>query len=348
MRTSTSNLFVAIGLSGLAWVTASALPVEKLARDLAYPVTSLPKPEPGKQCTEFSLLDEKVYLVEEGRESCQLHRISADNQLTRNVLPQCQPRSLHRQGNRLVFFDEAAIAEGAFDPVTGAVSLQSTGAARWDSFRRTLNGNRIVYSGLMFDRVETDAQYEARMHSLTPDEREKAVVAEEALAKKAVFVLDSSFNLVAAIEDHHDAAHIIDGRDQRGKDEIIDGERHVRVSENGDTIAVFSQHLPGIAIYNRNGIRRTVLTHPGNGVIAPPQAPRPGHRVFYQTDVLVAGDHILVADMMANLIYMLDLAGNVVHQFETPYPVRGMEREGRYLYLRGRADEFGRFIYPKK
>ncbi len=334
-----------------------AQPPADLLPDAAYGVSSLPRLSSHHAISSFAVLEDAVYFVqhradEPFRISRLPHRVrgARGGAAEHDILPQCNALFLHRGGDELRFYDAASRSLASYEPLSGRLDLRPAGMSVVSGFAAFADGQVLVYSTALHPRPLSEIELRG-----LDDVEARALAAEvEELRDSAVFLMDSRFHLVRPLLGHHrpeSRARQNDPRRELTVEEAWeDGSRRVfiRMGPSGEVAAVFRRHVEGITLFGPDGSLLGRLVHAGKGVIIPEEGPVPGARAFVQSDVLVAEDHLLVSDPFAGVVRQLDLEGNQLRELRTRWPVMEMQRYGKWLYLRGRSGEFGRFHYPER
>lgn len=333
-----------------------ARPPADLLPDAAYGIASLPRLSSQHSISNFAVLDDAVYFAqhrpdEPFRIGRLPHRGGARGRGPElDILPQCNALYLHRNGDELHFYDAASRSLARYEPQSGRLDLQPAGLNAVSGFAAFASGQVLVYSTGLLPRPLSESELRA-----LDDVEARSLAAEvDELRGSAVFLMDSRLHLVRPLLGHHLPETRARQNDPRyeltAAEAWEDGTRRVfiRMDPGGEVAAVFRRHVEGIMLFGADGTLLRRVVHPGKGVVIPEEGPVPGARAFVQSDVLLAEDHLLVADPFAGVLRQLDLEGNLLRELRTRWPVMEMQRHGKWLYLRGRDGEFGRFRYPER
>lgn len=338
MNRSAMSLLLCLALPAFA---ADLPPVTHLAADTAFSIANLPI-EPGSMADGFAVMGDTIYYAENTSESVRLNKVWAGGSAS-NLLPACSVQSLHREGGQLKFYDDASEKLVSYDPATGATAGTFIGRSVWNSFDTFANGNILVYAGAMWPSLLTNTQ----LGALPESAMKQYFLDQLELQRTAVFLLDPQFEILQKVVPELDAANITGGVDNRSEEDKLRSTYMIRMSADRSIGAVFSFYLPDILLVSPSGTVTAKLTSPGSGMVIPPGGPMPGITAYYQSDVIVGTDHLLLADLYHQLLWKVSLAGQVLARYDTPFHVIEMHRDGNLLYLRGRENaQMARYFYP--
>lgn len=130
-------------------------------------------------------------------------------------------------------------------------------------------------------------------------------------------------------------------------------DRHqIRLSPEGDLAAVFSPHLEGIGLVDARGEVVGVLRHPGDGRPVAAGEPlatvlSPGQQAFFQSDLALTGDRLLVADPVSRSVWVHTLGEVAWHRAEVEVPIVRLQVASGRLYGLGDDGVLRRFLLPE-
>lgn len=360
MRVTPLRILLLVSLllgTGVATADSELLDLQP---DLSFAIQSLPTGSPSASVRDFVVLDGDLFYIEADATGRTLSRLSTvttgdgvmAGSYSADLLPGCSSVSLHAvhpagSDPVLRLFDAATSEAVTYDPAQGEIDRQLAPAGL-DSFRPFADARVIAASFGVEERPMTETDF-AEI-AANPELRKQFSDLHKTLRKQAVFLLEADFSLVSPLLAAYKQDQIVDGIDQRDSIDTLKGSYFVRSSPTGSWAAAFALHIPGIHLYAApDGSSVGTISHPGRGMIMPADGPVPplaGTVVLFQTDVLVAEDHLLIADVVNQTIWKLDMSGRLLAGYRMPFYVVEMEAAADYLYLRGRDGELARFVAP--
>ncbi len=279
-------------------------------------------------------------------------------QAASTVVPGCRPQYLDNAGPVLRFYELESRTLNSYDPAAGAVvrSQPSNYFAESRTFREGTTIGRVNLKGRLHEKVFTEDQIREMSERLPVDKFQAFLInrtrVSYELGKYEIVLLGSELEVKMPLLPLYKHEGIVDGVDSRSRADQGLYPQLVRMSPGRDIAAVFRKHMPGITLFTEDGSILNEIPSPGTGMTVPDDGPFPGLTILIQNDVLVADDHLLVADNArfegderTFVIWKVDFDGNVTAMYRSPYLVTRMAVADGYLYLLGLENQFSRYYY---
>ncbi len=337
-----------------------------LQRDLSFGVEELVISDPDSRISDFAVVGNSLFYLDDMVAGVDSRILLREMPLDRGpegeestIVSVLNARYLEPVGSILKYYDSESFTLNSYDPLTGAVT--SSQPANYIIEARTFSNGvtigRVNALGELKEKVTTSAEIDAMSKELPLEDFRKFLIAEkeraQELGKYEIALLGSRLEVKKPLMTLYKHEEIVKGVDKRSSLDQALTPRYVRMSPSQTIAAVFSKNLPGMMLFTEDGSVLAKVRSPGSGTEVPEDGPFPGWTILFQSDVIVADDHLLVADNArldggerTYVIWKIGFDGEVVAMYPSPYFVTRMVAAGGYLYLLGRENQFSRYLYP--
>ena len=337
-----------------------------LQQDQDFGSEKLETSGPDSRILDFAVIGESVYYTDyqdlgpETRVYLREMGVTDSRKRTASsIVPGCKPRYLDNSGSVLRSYELESRTLNSYDPLTGAVVHSQP--ANYIVESKTFLGGGMIASvnllGHLYEKVLTQDQIREMSGKVPRREFQEFLAGRSKrayeLGKYEVALLGTDLEVKMPLLPLYKHEEIVDGVDRRSSlDQGLYPQR-IRISPSRTIAAVFRKHMPGITLFTEDGSTLAQVPSPGTGIKVAEDGPFPGRTILFQNDVVVAADHLLVADNARHagdersyVIWKVGFDGEVSAMYASPYFVTRMEAAGGYLYLLGREKQFARYRYP--
>lgn len=143
--------------------------------------------------------------------------------------------------------------------------------------------------------------------------------------KYSLFLMSPQFHLLKRLLPAYGGKDL----ESRSEEEFTKGNYKIRLAKDGVRAVVFSPHLPGIQLFNDQGLTLGTWNSPGQGMTSPK-----GYQIWFQSDVILTSNLLFVTDVVNHKLWKISLDNDREPvSYELPLAPLFLFEDAGWLYI---------------